>query len=212
MIRYPAHFVNQARRLASDNLSYCQISKKLNISNSTIAVWCRDLKIGSNTNGVIRTYQARRRRLLHSEKKIFNNIVFDKTQAKIYCGILYGCEGSKYPASSGVMLTNADPELMLSFITLFRKSFRVEENRLRVHLQIHTTQNYSKLLNYWSRLLKVPKSQFYKPTLTEPHGRKHRSKYLGTCTLKYHNYRFQLKLIGIFDEFMRKSSLSGGVA
>ena len=209
MQRYPAHFVNQARRLASDNLSYGEISRKLNIPNRTIADWCQGLVKGSNTNSTIRTHQARRKRYLYSEKKVFCNQIINRDMAKIYCGILYGCEGSKYPASNGIALTNSDPDLINAFITLFRKAFLVDEQKWRVHLQIHTTHDYEKLTDYWSTLLNIPKNKFYKPTLTEPHGRKHRSEYLGTCTLKYFNYRFQLKLIGIFEEFMRKSTCLG---
>lgn len=211
MQRYPAHFVNQARRLASDGLSYTEIAQKLNISKSQISVWCNDLSESSHSS-TIRTHQKRRKLLLESENEIVKSINFDKTNAKIFCGILYGCEGSKYPASNGVALTNADPDLILSFLTLFRKAFDINEGKLRVHLQIHTDQNYQKLVSYWSSLLDIPEAQFYKPTVTKPHGRKHRDKYLGTCTVKYYDYRLQLKLIGIFEEFMRKSSLYGGVA
>jgi hypothetical protein len=211
MQRYPAHFVSQARRLASDGLPNWKIAKKLNISRAQISTWCIGLSKGPPSS-VIRTHQKRRRLLLNSENNILNTVNFDENNAKIFCGILYGCEGSKYPANNGVALANADPELILCFLTLFRKAFTIDRTKLRVHLQIHSNQNYEQLLTYWSGLLSVSKSQFYKPTITEPHGRKHREKYLGTCTIKYFDYKLQLKLIGIFEKFMRKSSLVGGVA
>jgi predicted transcriptional regulator len=210
MQRYPAHFVSQARRLASEGVNYSEIAKRLNISRSQISTWCNGLSEGSHSN-TIRTHQKRRRLLLNSESKIFSILSFDKNYAKLFCGILYGCEGSKYPASGGA-LANADPELVLCFLTLFRKAFSINEGRLRVHLQVHDNQNYKKLISYWSSLLNIPESQFYKPTVTIPHGRKHRDKYLGTCTVKYYDYKLQLKLIGIFEAFMRKSTLVGGVA
>jgi len=209
MQRYPAHFVNQARRLASDGLPYGEIAKKLNISRAQISTWCIGLSKGPSSS-VIRTHQKRRKLLLNSENNILNMINFDKNNAKIFCGILYGCEGSKYPATNGVAFANADPELILCFLTLFRKAFSIKETKFRVHLQIHNNQNYEELLAYWSGLLNIPKLQFYKPTITEPHGRKHRKKYQGTCTIRYCDYKLQLKLIGIFEEFMRKSSLQGG--
>jgi hypothetical protein len=211
MQRYPAHFVNQARRLASDGLTYKEISQKLNISPAQISVWCNGLSEGSHSS-TIRTHQKRRRLLISSENGILKYIKFDKNNAKLFCGILYGCEGSKYPASGGVALTNADPELILSFLTLFRKAFPIKEEKFRIHLQIHDSQNYQSLVSYWSKLLNIPPTHFYKPTITKPHGRKHRDKYLGTCTIKYYDYKLQLKLIGVFEAFMRKSSLQGGVA
>lgn len=206
MQRYPAHFVQQARRLASDGLSYTEISEKLNISRSQVSVWCNGLSEGSHSS-TIRTHQKRRRALLKSEENILNSIKYSSKTAKLYCAILYGCEGSKYPSSNGVALANADPNLISTFLSLFRMSFPIDEGKLRVHLQIHSNQNYLKLVSYWSRLLKIPGIQFYKPTITEPHGKKHREKYLGTCTIKYYDNKIQLKLIGIFEAFMRKSSL-----
>ena len=211
MQRYPAHFVNQARRLASDGLSYKKIALRLNISSSQISTWCNGLSEGSHLS-TIKTHQARRKLLITSGKETLKNFRMNQNDTKIFCGILYGCEGSKYPASNGVALTNADPNLILCFLTLFRKAFDMNEKKLRVHLQVHNNQNYQKIVSYWSSVLDIPEMQFYKPTITEPHGRKHRDKYLGTCTVKYYDYKLQLQLIGIFEAFMRKSSLQGGVA
>jgi hypothetical protein len=55
--------------------------------------------------------------------------------------------------------------------------------------------------------LKIPINKFYKPTVTKAKEGKHRANYLGTCAVKYFDYKLQLKLIGIYEQFMRKSSL-----
>lgn len=115
--------------------------------------------------------------------------------------LLYGCEGSKYPAQNGVAFSNSDPYLVLSFLKLLQKSFKLDKNKFSVHLQIHTTHDYQILKKYWSDLLKIPESKFIKPTIAVPKGNKHRDDYKGTCTLKYHDYTIQLKLLGIFDKF-----------
>lgn len=86
-----------------------------------------------------------------------------------------------------------------------RKSYSLDESKWRIILQIHSDQDYPVLKEYWSKLLKIDKKYFYKPTITVSSGKKHRNIYKGTCSVRYANYQIQLRLIGIFDEFLRKS-------
>ena len=108
-------------------------------------------------------------------------------------------------------LTNGDPELVATFIGLFRESYHLDETKLRVHMQVHSNQNYSNLVDFWSGLLRISPGKFLKPVITEAGGNKHRSSYLGTCTVKYYNYELQLKLIGISEEYMRKFAILEGI-
>jgi hypothetical protein len=135
----------------------------------------------------------------------------NKDMNKLICAVLYGCEGAKYPASNKIAFTNSDDQLICTFVNLIRRSFVLDESKWRVHLQIHTDQDYPELIKFWSSLLKIDSNKFIKPTITSPNGKKHRNIYKGTCTVRYYDYRLQLKLIGIFGEFMRKSALQGGV-
>lgn len=206
MRRYPEHLVRQARRLCSvGDLSQLEISNRLRVGNSQVSLWCRGLSGGPHKE-LIRKNEERRQQIRVSETGFLKGIVIGQTEAKLYCAILYGCEGSKYPASNGVFFTNSDPCLVRSFLVIFRKAFMIEEDRLRIHLQIHTDQDFRSLVRYWSKLLSIPPKQFYRPTVTSPTGKKHRNEYLGTCSLRYGDYRIQLKLIGIFDQFLRKSA------
>jgi len=189
--------------VASEGSSYSEIARKLRVHNSLIAIWCHGLA-GTRWKTLIQRNETKRKLILDSEKQILDKIRFDKENARLFSGILFGCEGSKYPASKGVMLANSDPGLILAFANLMRIAFDLDESKWRVHLQIHSDQNHAKLVKYWSSLLRIPARLFFKPTITSPKGKKHRNVYYGTCTLKYYDYKIQLKLIGIFEEFMRK--------
>lgn len=207
MIRYSAKLINEAKKLATgEHLSYKEIGRRLNISDSTISIWFRDFP-KSNSRTHVKRSRKTRVDLKKSGSKILNGFKISPNLAKIFCAIIYGCEGAKYPASNCVALTNADPSLVLSFINLLRSVYKLDESKFRIILQIHSNQNYDKLSKYWSRILKIPINKFYKPTITTAREGKHRNNYLGTCTVKYYDYKLQLKLIGIFEAFMRKSSL-----
>lgn len=211
MYRHPVQVVERARKLASEGLTYRAIGKILNIDNSNISIWCRDT-LENNPRKLIKKIQAKRESIKDSESQIFKKIVFDENTKKLACAIIYGCEGAKYPSSNCVSITNSDPNLMATFIKLFREIYNLDENKFRVHLQVHSNQNYKDLVAFWSKFLKISLNRFIKPTVTVAGGKKHRSDYQGTATIKYYDYRIQLQLIGVYEGFMRKSGLSGGVA
>lgn len=64
----------------------------------------------------------------------------------------------------------------------------------------------------WFKLLALLEERFYKPTVKAPKGRKHRKVYMGTCTLNYWDYRIQLKLLGIFERFIKQTVVKGNIA
>lgn len=207
MIRYPAKLINRAKKLAiEEHLSYKEIGRQLNVSDSTIGIWFREFP-KSTTSAYSQNRRKVRAILKRSGSKILSKLEINPNLANIFCAIIYGCEGAKYPASNCIALTNSDPNLVLSFINLLRISHELDESKFRIILQIHTNQDYNDLSRYWSQLLNIPIDKFYKPTITVAREGKHRNNYLGTCTVKYYDYRLQLKLIGIYEEFMRKSSL-----
>ena len=204
MKRYHEDFVKKIRSIRkSEKLSFKKIGERFNIPSSTIRNWCYDLPVSKSEVLIIRNAKIRQK-LKNSEISVISKIGFiDKDKAKFLAAILYGCEGSKYPSSNAVNFTNSDPCLVLSFLKLLKKSFNLDRNKFSLHLQIHTTHNYKDLKRFWSNLLNLPGTCFIKPTVREPKGKKHRNNYLGTCTLRYRDYRIQLKLIGIFETFVK---------
>jgi hypothetical protein len=130
-----------------------------------------------------------------------NNL--SKDQAKFLAGLLYGCEGAKYPSSNRVDFTNSDPNLISSFIKLLLKGFDIDTDKITLRLQIHTNQSFKKLKRFWAQTIGIQHVKFMKPTITSPLGGKHRLIYYGTCTIRYNDYRLQLKLLGIFEKFLQ---------
>lgn len=202
--RYPDTFVQKIKAIrTNEKISFRELGKRFGIPSSTIRNWCPGTT-GNRWDSLIINNERRRKEIKDSETEVIpKTSSLTRNQAKFIAGILYGCEGSKYPAHRGVAFANSDPGLVLLFLKLLRKAFDLNESKFCVHLQIHSTHDYQFLKRTWSNLLGIPESQFIKPTIKTPRGGKHRSYYIGTCTVRYRDYRIQLKLIGIFEIFIK---------
>lgn len=201
MIRYKSDIVEEARKLRLQKLSFKEISKVLKIPSNTIRNWCFGIRIDRYKS--LRINNEYRRKNIKDTDKYFVPKIEDLSveQARLYAALLYGCEGSKYPATNIVAFINSDPYLVQSFIKLIRKGFDLNENKFRVHLQVHTNHNFNEVKEFWSKLLNISVSQFLPPTITTPRGKMRRLNYLGTCSVRYLDYQIQLRLLGIFERF-----------
>jgi hypothetical protein len=198
---YLSPVVKQARYLRKKGLSYNDIAFKLGISPATVLRWCHDIA-SRNKN-----HLNNRARLLNEKKKssrLTSTIAYDDDLYKIFASLLYWCEGAKYPSSNFVAFANSDSGLIQTFIRFFRKGFNPVEGKFRVHLQVHSNQNYDEIKSHWSKLLKIDQSQFYKPTITHPKETMKRRNYVGTCTIRYHDVSILMEIIGIYESFIRR--------
>jgi hypothetical protein len=148
MRRYPEHLVNEAKQLIlKKNLNYKEVSRRLNVPESTISIWCRNL-VNSKLKSLVRKNEAKRQSFKEHDLWVIKNLNVDIKVAKFLCAIIYGCEGSKYPSTGHLALANSDPSLVLTFVNLLRRGFEIDNSKFRVHLQIHSNQNYSRLLRF----------------------------------------------------------------
>ncbi len=204
MKRYKDSDIIKARKLRrSSKYSFNQLQKITGIPATTLKRWCKD-EPGFGKSEILRLFYLRKRQeIQQSELTMIPKDKIMPSHGKLLASFLYWCEGSKYPASNALIFVNSDPLLMKVFITLLRKSFILDESKFSVRMQIHTTHNYEKVKQYWSNILNISKLRFIKPTITEKKNGKHRKNYLGTCSLKYQDYKLQLKLVGIYDYFSK---------
>lgn len=198
---YSLDIVEQARQNRKKGASLRAIEKKLNIPNSTISKWVRDIKSNNFFYKKARLFENKNKSELNH---FVENYKFSKNEGKILIALLYWCEGSKYPSSNCIAFSNSDQTMMKTFIVLLRKSFDVNEEKLRVRLQLHSTHNIDKEFNYWSSLLDIPIKQFGKPTITNPTRNMKRLNYRGTCTIKYYDVKLLLNIIGIYESFSKR--------
>lgn len=115
------------------------------------------------------------------------------------CLTLWWTEGSKVRRNkrwgsfiySGE-ITNTDPEIIVCFLEYLRDRLGVQNDRIKLQLQIHEGDNQEGLEGYWERITAIPRYQFNK-TIIRPTGNKI-GKSKGTCKIRIHNKELFLKL------------------
>ena len=118
---------------------------------------------------------------------------------------LYWGEGTKKSLNQ-VRLGNTDPYLIRAFILFLRKTYRIDESRLRFGLQIFTDMNQGKEEKFWQDFLKVDAKQFYKTIVTHSDSLgtyREKSKH-GVVTVYFNNKKLRDILI---DEIEKMKEL-----
>jgi len=148
---YPKIIKQGARNLRGKGWSLGEISLKMEIPKNTLSGWAKDIKLNNKQKERIKqkiidsgkigrplAVATNRHRIEQwkkgvrdSVKHFENNCPEDPKLGKLICGILYLCEGAKYPSSRYLYLGNSDPKIISFFINALRKYYKIDENKLR---------------------------------------------------------------------------------
>jgi len=165
----------KAITMRKKGMSYSQIKNKLNVSKSTLSIWLRDMPLSEKR---IRELQAdnpirieRYRNTMRAKKNARLSEVYKKVSKDInrfskrdlfLAGLfLYWGEGTK-AQNSLVALTNTNPA-MIKFFIRWLKLFGIKNKDLKIKLHLYSNMNVKGSFDFWSKELKIPISQFYKP-------------------------------------------------
>jgi hypothetical protein len=199
--------IKKVQSLRAQGKTYSEIQKILrrNIPKSTISYWCRGIELPKE-------YQKRIKKLIINNAQkgraialIVNRIKREKylqsvnnrnihlatklknrDTAKIALAMLYLGEGSKTQKGS-LMFGNSDPSIVSLFLRLLRYCYNIDENKFRCTLQCRADQNIKKLEKFWSKITKIPLTQFYKARIDPRTVGKLSKKpdYKGVCRIDY---------------------------
>ena len=75
--------------------------------------------------------------------------------------MLYWAEG--YKAGRLVDFVNSDSKMITIFPKCLRNIYRVTDKRISIQLYCYSNQKPQELIDYWSKLMGIPKNQFIKP-------------------------------------------------
>lgn len=85
----------------------------------------------------------------------------NKDTAKIALAMLYLGEGAKTKRGS-LMFGNSNPYIISLFLHLLRFCYNIDEKKFRCTIQCRADQKITKLEKFWTKITKIPLSQFYK--------------------------------------------------
>lgn len=106
----------------------------------------------------------------------------------IMLAMLYWGEGSK----RGCEFINSDGRIIISYLTILRKTLKIPENAIKPTMRIFSGMNRKECLSYWSRITKIPKDKFF--IRFNDGGTKGRTRY-GMCRITIRKGAGALKVI-----------------
>lgn len=197
-----------------------EISKELGVAKSSVSLWVRNISLSIEaqkiiqkkyTNGQLKAQIARRSQTtekLKSASQFAQNVLgkFSPNNSvnQVICAMLYWCEGTKSINDYEFAFTNSDPDLVCVFLKLFRLSFPIEEQKFRVCVHLHDYHDVNTQLQFWSKVTKIPLSQFIKP-YRKPHtGKQQKEGYQGCVQISYHDVRVARELQAITKAYVVK--------
>lgn len=212
-----------AIRLRKRGKSIRDIENKLCIARSTLSPWLKDVKLSKKQkeklrkkwlNALVsarkkssklnRSRKLDRMEKIESEAKNFaSSVELDKRLSELVFATFYLAEGGKYRGR--VEIANTNPEILSSFWNLFYSLYSPDKSRLRcyLHLRMDQSKSEKKLKNYWSKILKVPESQFIKTQFDKRTIRPSYKDYKGVCTVYYCDVNLHKRINTLGKEVLR---------
>lgn len=154
--------VLKIKNLRSLGHSLPEISRELRIPKTTVFRYIKDVQILPE---FINLWEAKRagsryRKILKEEQafsdgqRIVGNL--SAKEKMLFACALYWGEGSKKDFG----LSNTDPELIKSFISVLRNVFNIQDDRLRISIRIYEDMDRNRCLNFWSQIVGIEKEKF----------------------------------------------------
>ncbi|OGI46715.1 hypothetical protein A2121_02010 [Candidatus Nomurabacteria bacterium GWB1_40_6] len=202
MAKISNHQINLVRKLYyGEKLTMLKIAQKLGVSIDAVVYCMRKNKIKRRSLIEANVISFQNKKLSFNEQvKLSPN----KRQLKLIGLMLYWGEGYKTKLSHGVDFANSDPEMVAVFVKFLRIIYKINEKRLRVLLYCYADQDVQSLINYWSKLTKISKTQFTKPYIRKDFRENGRKMKYGMVHIRYADKKLFLSIMKSVEEIKLK--------
>lgn len=203
-----------AIELRKKGKTYNEIIETLKVPKGTLSDWLSDYPLTEKQLYIL-SKNIRKRRFLSIEKTIavkhkkrqkrleetYNRQRIDllplSRKELLVAGLfLYWGEGRKAITSS-LSLNNTDPDVVKFYYYWLINILNIPKEKIRVALHVYKDMNVKGTINYWSRELRIPRSQFVKPYIKESLRSNINQKGFGhgTCGLYINDQRLKEQVI-----------------
>ncbi|MFP3882044.1 MAG: hypothetical protein ACLFWH_06970 [Actinomycetota bacterium] len=171
------------RELRAMGLSYGEIMELIPVKKSTLATWCRDVKLTPEQvqaieerrapePGIPRNTNRKRKAEIAELRSIARAEVSRLSADPVWMAglILYWAEGSK--GCNSVSLANTDPRALRLFVRWVR-TYIDPNARFSMHMHLHEGNDEKLAREYWRRETGLLSANFHK-TFIKPKGTDHR--------------------------------------
>ena len=156
-----------ARRLRALGWTMPDIAGELGVARSSVSLWTRDVPVQlgprrlrpRRPNVLERAKQAEIEELLEAGRRRIGHL---SERDLLVAGVaLYAGEGTK--GGNTVGFANSDPQMVTFYCAWFRRTFEIDESRLRVRLYLHEGLDVDAATTHWSDVTSIPIHQFRTP-------------------------------------------------
>jgi len=175
-----------------------EISEKLNTTIDAVYYFFRKNNIPRRSPKENNELQFKRKKATFQVK---NNLSNEEEILRVSGVMLYWAEGSKWPGEVIVDFANSDSVMIKIFLDFLRRICRIDEEKLRAFLYCYDNQDVKGLLNFWSRITKIPKKQFTKPYIKQSIENKVGKMKNGLVHIRYNDKKLLLLIRHWIKEF-----------
>lgn len=213
-----SNFKEKAVQLRKQGFSLAIIARDLHIAKSTASVWLQNIVLDPEAQQKIKGFKsAGLQKAIDTSKKkrqeklsliqadvvkFIGQIPQTRQLHKLACALLYWCEGEK--SKSSVSFVNSDPQMIATYLVLFRSAFQLDEKKFRILLHLHWYHKDLQEIEFWSRITAIPKSQFYKIYRKPNTGKSKKQNYRGCIAIRYYDVKIIMELQSIWEQYSNK--------
>lgn len=115
--------------------------------------------------------------------------------------MLYWAEGYKTPKAGGIDFANSDLAMVQLFMKFLRSRYQLDEKRLRAFVYCYNNQNKNSLIQFWSKKLAIPKSQFTRSYVRKDFRADGRKMEHGLVHVRYSDKKLLLDILNLIELF-----------
>jgi hypothetical protein len=176
--------IKKIRYLRARGYTIPEICSKLKIAKTTVFYYAEKVIIlpefidswRVKRGGSKKIKSLKEKNALKEAKMLLKDI--SKREKILFISALYWAEGNK----KDFMLTNTDPNLIRVFVDGLREIFNIKNERLKVSIRIYEDMNKEKCLDFWSKVVNLPKEQFQRISVLT--GKKKGKLEFGMCRVR----------------------------
>jgi len=133
--------------------------------------WRKNIIEFNRINAKIRSDKARKIRNAITLKAKGGINKISKKELLLVGASLFWAEGSKSHRWH-LRFANSDSEIIKVMMKFFRQICHIPNEKIKALAHIYPGLNYKKVLNFWTKITKLPKKNFYKPQTQISHASK----------------------------------------
>ncbi len=196
--------------LRKEGKTFSEIRGVVKVSKSTLSIWLKPYPLSNEQVQEVNkmkyraiekfreTMRKKRNKRLEKYYKEIKNKLLPLSNKNLYIAglFLYWGEGNK-ASSHTISINNTDPSVLKFTKYWYLNALNIKEKKMKISLHLYKDMNILKEINYWSRQLHIPKSQFIRPYIKESKKSDIDQKGFGhgTCALVVHDTVIKEKII-----------------